>query len=164
MPNKPVDFPIFSHIDKPTIDQMLMKIIKLLGNLSSVLNINTEEITYSDDALIEIIERVEKHRIYFHVFHDGCELGELNEGALLSFWIAKQHPFYHPKLKTNTLNSKIAICLFTNAIYYYSDKMKRDRNISEHFINDLYYSLIYRDINKESLMILANSFFEENQN
>jgi len=160
MPHKPVDFPVFSHIDKSTIDQISMKIIKLLGNLSSVLGIETTEITYSDEILIEIIERIEKHRVYFHIFHDGCELGELNEGALLCFWIAKQHPFYHPKIKTNTLNAKIAICLFTNAIYYYSDKMKRNKKISEHFINDLYYSLIFRDINKESLMILANSFAE----
>jgi len=161
MPYKPSDFPIFSHIDKHLIDQMSMKILKLLSNLSSVLGINTTEITYSEDALIEIIERVEKHRVYFHIFHDGCELGELNEGALLCFWISKQQPFYHPKIKTNTLNAKIAICLFTNAIYYHSEKMKLDKRISNHFINDLYYSLIFRDINKESLMILANSFAEE---
>jgi hypothetical protein len=158
MPFKPADFPVFSHIDKYTIDQMLNKIIKLLGNLSSVLGINTAEITYSEDVLIEIVERIEKHRVYFHIFHDGCELGELNEGALLCFWIAKQHPFYHPKISSNTLNAKIAICLFTNAIYYYTEKMKLDKRISKHFINDLYYSLIFRDINKEALMILAASF------
>jgi hypothetical protein len=158
MPFKPIDFPVFSHIDKYTIDQMLIKIIKLLGNLSSVLGINTSEITYSENVLIEIVERIEKHRVYFHIFHDGCELGELNEGALLCFWIAKQHPFYHPKISSNTLNAKIAICLFTNAIYYYTEKMKLDKKISEHFINDLYYSLIFRDINKEALMILAGSF------
>jgi len=161
MPYKPDDFPIFSHIDKSTIDQMSMKIIKFLGNISSVLGINTIEIIYSEDILIEIIERIEKHRVYFHVFHDGCKLGELNEGALLCYWIAKQHPFYHPNIKANTLNIKIAICLFTNAIYYYSEKMKWDKRISEHFINDLYYSLKFRDISKESLMIIANSFFNE---
>ena len=158
MANKTKDFPVFSHIDKNTIDLMVAKIIILLGNLSTVLGINTTEIIKSDDLLIEIIERVEKRRIYFHIFHDGCEMGELNEGALLCFWIVKLHPFYHPKINSSTLNAKIAICLLTNAIYYHSEKTKKDRRIPDHFINDLYYSLVYRDISKESLMILAESF------
>jgi hypothetical protein len=124
MANKPADFPVFSHIDKSTIESMVTKIVKLLGNLSTVLGIDTAEIIKSEDVLIDIIERVEKRRIYFHVFYDGCEMGELNEGALLCFWIVKLHPFYHPKINSNTLNAKIAICLFTNAIYYHSEKQK----------------------------------------
>ena len=156
--NKITDFPVFSHVDKNTLDRMAVKMVKLLGNLSSVLGIETSEIIRSEGVLIEIIERVEKRRVYFHIFYNGCEMGELNEGALLCFWIVKLHPFYHPKIDTNVLNVKIAICLFTNAIYYYSEKTKRERRISDHFINDLYYSLVYRDISKESLMILAESF------
>ena len=163
MANKPKDFPVFSHIEKNTIDLMAAKIIRLLGNLSTVLGIDTTEVIRSDDVLIEIIERIEKRRIYFHVFYDGCEMGELNEGALLCFWIVKLHPFYHPKINSTTLNAKIAICLFTNAIYYHSEttKTKKDRRIPAHFIKDLYYSLVYRDISKESLMILAESFVNE---
>jgi len=161
MANKTEDFPVFSSIDKSTINLMASKIIRFLGNLSNVLGIDTTEIIMSEDIMIEIIERVEKRRIYFHVFHDGCEMGELNEGALLCFWIVKLHPFYHPKINSNTLNAKIAICLFTNAIYYHSENTKNDRRIPDHFINDLYYSLVYRDISKESLMILAESFIEK---
>jgi hypothetical protein len=161
MANKPNDFPIFSHVDKNTIERMVTKIIKLLGNLSTVLGIDTTEIIKSDKVLIEIIERIEKRRIYFHIFYEGCEMGELNEGALLCFWIVKLHPFSHPKIDTNILNAKIAVCLFTNAIYYHSEKTKKERRIPDHFINDLYYSLKYRDISKESLMLLAESFVEE---
>jgi len=85
----------------------------------------------------------------------------LNEGALLCFWVAKLQPFYHPKIDSNKLNAKIAICLFTNAIYFYSEQTKQERKIPEHFINDLYYSLLYRDISKESLMVLTESFVNE---
>ena len=155
------DFPIFSCIDKVVIDKMAAKMIKLLGNLSYVLHINTTEIIYSEAMLIEIFERIEKRRIYFHVFYKGCEMGELNEGALFCFWIAKLHPFYHPKVETNELNAKIAICLFTNAIYFYSERTKQERRIPSDFINDLYYSLLYRDISKESLMVLAESFVDD---
>ena len=161
MANKPKDFPVFTHIEKSTVEQMAAKIKQLLGNLSNVLGAEPAEITISDDVLIEIIERVEKRRIYFHIFYNGCEMGELNEGALLCFWIVKLHPFYNPKINSNTLNAKIAICLFTNAVYYYSEKTKKERRIPEHFINDLYYSLVYRDISKESLMILAESFSDK---
>ena len=72
MSNKPDDFPVFSCIDKNTIDKMIIKVKKLLGNLSSVLNIDTTEITGSADVLIEIFERIEKRRIYFHIFYNGC--------------------------------------------------------------------------------------------
>jgi hypothetical protein len=161
MANKPKEFPTFTQLDRDTIDRMTATIIKYLGNLSAFLGIDTKEIIKSDDVLIEIIERVEKRRIYFHIFYDGCEMGELNEGALLCFWIVKLHPFYHPKINSNTLNAKIAICLLTNAIYYHSDKTKKEKRISERFISDLYYSLLYRDISKESLMILAESYVDE---
>jgi len=161
MSNKPDDFPVFSCIDKNTIDKMIVKMTKLLGNLTSVLNIDTTEITGSEDVLIEIFERIEKRRIYFHIFYNGCKMGELNEGALLCFWVAKLQPFYHPKIDSNKLNAKIAICLFTNAIYFYSEKTKQERKIPDHFINDLYYSLLYRDISKESLMVLTESFVNE---
>ncbi|MCL2758753.1 MAG: hypothetical protein FWD22_00880 [Treponema sp.] len=155
------DFPIYSNIDKVMIDRMCLKMIDLLGNLSSVLHINTTEIIYQKDTLIEIFERIEKRRIYFHVFYKGCKMGELNEGALLCFWIAKLHPFYHPGIDTIKLNSKIAVCLFSNMILFYSKNNKQERKIPSHFVNDLYYSLLYRDISKESLMLLAESFIEK---
>jgi hypothetical protein len=110
--------------------------------------------------LIEAFERVEKRRVYFHVFYKGCKMGELNEGALLSSWIAKLQPFYHPNLDSIKLNAKIAVCLFVNMILFYSKNTKQGRKIPSDFVNDLYYSFLYRDISKESLMLLAKSFFD----
>ena len=158
--NKPDDFPIYSSIDKDMIKKTASKMLLLLGNLSSVLQIQTTEITFSKNILIEAFERIEKRRIYFHIFYKGCKMGELNEGALLVFWISKLQPFYHPNIDTLKLNAKIAVCLFVNMILFCSKKFKQDRKIPSDFVNDLYYSLLYRDISKESLMILAKSFFE----
>ena len=161
MANIPNDFPKFTPLDKATFDQMINKIEKYLANLSSFLGIDDDEITGITDVLIEVIERVEKRRIYFHIFYDGCEMGELNEGALLCFWIVKLHPFCHPSIDSYKLNAKIAICLFINAIYYHSQETKKNKRIPAHFIDDLYYSLLYRDISKESLMILAECFISK---
>jgi len=47
-------------------------------------------------------------------------------------------------------------------VFSHIDKSTIDKmRIPEHFINDLFYSLVYRDISKESLMILAEGFVEE---
>jgi len=162
--NKTEDYPIFKRIDKPTISRFTDKLVTRIGNLSSVLNVKKSEIKYSHDIMIEIFDRIEKRRIYFHVFYNGCEMGELNEGALLSFWIAKLQPFKHPKLDSTKLNAKIAVCIFVNSIYCHNDKINNtnnERKIPEHSINDLYYSLLYRDISKEALMVLAESFVDE---
>jgi len=159
--NDPKDFPIFSCIDKNQFDKMAAKMAKLMKNLPSVLKIDAREITGSESVLIEIFERVEKERIYFRVFCDGFNMTELNEGVLLCFWITKQQPFYHPKIDTAKLNAKIAVCVFINAIYFYSDIIKREQKMPDHFVNDLYYDLLYKDINKESLMLLAESFADK---
>lgn len=159
--NKVGDFPVFSHISKQTVDKYIYKLIKLLGNLSSVLKIETGKVKYSEKIMIEIFDRIEKRRVYFHVFYRGCKMGELNEGALLCFWIAKLQPFSHPDIDSIKLNAKIAVCIFINSIYSHNDRTnnkEKERKIPDHSIEDLYYSLLYRDISKESLMILAESF------
>ena len=67
--NNSDDYPVFSNIDKVMVDKMATKMINLLGNLSTVLHIDTTQIIFSKDILIEIFERIEKRRIYFHVFY-----------------------------------------------------------------------------------------------
>jgi hypothetical protein len=134
---------------------MMSKIERYLGNISAVLKVNPGEITFSEDAMLEIIERVEKRRVYFHIFYNSCDMGELNEGALLCFWIAKLQPFHHPKISSSALNAKIALCLFMNAVYYVSEEAKTEKRIPPRLVDDLFYSLRYRDISKEALMILA---------
>ncbi|MDR0496732.1 MAG: hypothetical protein LBH42_03870, partial [Treponema sp.] len=141
MPNKPEEFPVFSNIDKKTIDQMAVKMKSFLENFSSVYKLPAKEVIYKEDVLIKVFEHVEKYRVYFHVFHNGDELGEFNEGALFCYWIVKLHPFYHPQFNTNDLNAKIAICLFINAIYYYSERTKSNKRISRQLTKNLYYSL-----------------------
>jgi len=164
--NKLSDFPIFSQISKSTVKRYADKLIKLLGNLKTVLNIEKGKVGFSEKIITEIFDRIEKRRVYFHVFYKGCKMGELNEGALLCFWIAKLQPFFHPKIESIKLNAKIAVCIFINSIYSHNDRTNnkgKERKIPAHSIDDLYYSLLYRDISKESLMILAESFVDNKE-
>ena len=159
--NNPSDFPVFSRIDRSSANGILAKLIRLMENLPSVLGTDVGRLTSSQDVLLEIFDRIEKRRVYFHVFYKGCKMGELNEGSLLCFWIAKLQPFHHPGMDSSKLNAKISVCLFVNTIYFHSERTRQEKRIPEHFINDLYYSLLYRDISKESLMLLAESFLDK---
>jgi hypothetical protein len=106
--NKVEDFPIFGSLDQKTFEYMFRKLEGYLQNLSNVLNIDPSRISCSQQTMLEIIDRVEKRRVYFHVFYDGCKMGELNEGALFCYWILKLHPFFYPGMDSNILNAKIS--------------------------------------------------------
>ena len=111
MANKIEDFPIFTSLDKITVQNMLAKIANYLHNISDIIKIDHGKIDTSMDIMYEIIERIEKRRIYFHIYYNGCKMGELNEGALMCFWINKLTPFHYNGIPNNILNAKVALCL-----------------------------------------------------
>ncbi|MDR1582151.1 MAG: hypothetical protein LBS55_02650 [Prevotellaceae bacterium] len=157
MANKPEDFPIFTPLDKETIQKMLLKISNYLYNVSDIIKVDHRKIDTAMDIMYEIIERIEKRRIYFHIFYDGCKMGELNEGSLMCFWILKLTPFHYNGISNNILNAKIALCLFMNMLHYHTQKEKMKLNITETIVNDIYYGFRFRDLSKEAIMILAES-------
>jgi uncharacterized membrane protein len=157
MANKPEEFPIFTSLDKTTTQKMLAKIANYLQNISDIIKIDHKKIDTSMDIMYEIIERIEKRRIYFHIYNNGCKMGELNEGSLMCFWIIKLNPFHFNGIPNNVLNAKIALCLFLNVLHYYTQKEKRELSITENMVNAIYYSFRFRDLSKEAIMILAQS-------
>ena len=157
MANKIEEFPVFTSLDKATVQKMLAKIVSYLHNISDIIKIDHNKIDTSMDIMYEIIERIEKRRIYFHIYYNGCKMGELNEGSLMCFWIIKLTPFHLNGIPNNILNSKIALCLFMNMIHYHTQKENIKLNISENMVNDIYYAFRFRDLSKEAIMILAES-------
>jgi hypothetical protein len=155
MPFKPDDFPVFTSPDKTTIIGALEKINHYLRHFSAETGIG--DITVHDTVLYEIVERIEKRRVYFHIFYNGCKMGELNEISLLCFWILKLMPFFNITTPTPILNVKIAIYIFISMLTYMKNKTGKKVNMDEQIINDLYYSFCYRDLSKEAIMMLAES-------
>jgi hypothetical protein len=155
MANKPKDFPKFTKLDEKMAQDHLAKLNLHLANFTKATKIT--DITARDSTLVEIFDRIEKRRVYFHIFYNGCEMGELNEGALMCFWIAKLCPFTCPKLPPDILNAKIALFLFNTVVSFVAAKTKKKVHIAEQTIIDLFYSLRFRDISKEALMLLAES-------
>ena len=160
MPFKPSDFPTFSQPDYNTVELLMEKFPRYLHNIASVLQINNpNEILVSQDTVYEIITRVEQRRVYFHIFHNELDMGELNEGALICFWILKLMPFKHNDISNSLLNAKIALTFMINILYYVAEKSKPKRKVNIKGVNitNLLYTFQYRDLSKEAIMALAES-------
>jgi hypothetical protein len=153
--NKPNEFPIFSPLDKETIKVLLSKLNRYISSFVSKSGIS--DLETQKDIVYDIFERIEKRRIYFHIFYNGCQMGELNEGALLCFWILKLTPFTSSKIATSVLNAKIAVSIFFNMLFYVAELKKKRVNSTEQIMNDLFYAFCYRDLSKEAIMAIAES-------
>ena len=155
MANEPKDFPQFTKLNLRQLTVLSAKFKFYLKDFE--VNCGLSDIYFDPSALIEICDRIEKRRVYFHVFYNCCKMGELNEGSLMCFWIIKLMPFSHKKIPANELNAKIALYLLNNMIIYYARKHNKSVNISTSLYKNIYYSFRFRDISKEAIMVLAES-------
>ena len=74
-----------------------------LGELANIftryldtVGIDKNDVGVNKDNIFEIIERVEKRRVYFKIFHK-IDMSERNEASLYCFWILKLAPFTNLK-------------------------------------------------------------------
>jgi len=165
MANKPIDFPMFSGVDENTYHEMGEKIIGYLKRekLSRFLNIDTKEIILSEETLRNVIDYVERRRVFYHIFFSGHRMSELTEGAILCYGIAKLRPFFHICVDKKLLNVKIGLCLLTGAVHYYYEKTKQKYFVSEQILNYIFNTLMSETISEDSLINLVESFFKENK-
>jgi hypothetical protein len=140
----------------------LEQMIKFIGEW---LEIDIDLLHKDEKIMMDIIDRTEKRRVYFWVFHK-LHMGERNEIAVYIYWILKFRPFsYAGKAactdKTN-INVLIAAVWFIHMITYVSSKRGlklklRHDDRGEDFVDKLIYSFTYRDLSMESLMTMAES-------
>jgi len=158
MASKPEEFEVFTQPDTETMRQLMDKIPQYLHNIAAVLGIKSPtEIIVNQEVLYEILTRVEKRRVYFHIYYNKLKMGERNEGALICFWILKLMPFKHISIPTTLLNTKIAYTFFINMLFYEAAKTKRKVNVKSELMNNTLYAFQYRDLSKEAIMALAES-------
>ena len=153
MANTPDEFPIFTNLDERQLIVLCSKMKVYLNDFG--INHGISGIYPDPSVLIKICDRIEKRRVYFHIYYNKRRMGELNEASLMCFWILKLMPFSHQAVPTNELNAKIALYLLNNAVIYYARKYNKGANIS--LSENLYYAFRYRDLSKEAIMALAES-------
>jgi hypothetical protein len=160
MANKSDDFPQFTPLDAATLEKLVSKIPQFLQNITTVLGIaDPNEILVDQEILFEIISRVEKRRVYFHIYHH-IKMGELNESALFCFWILKLMPFKHDTISTSLLNAKIAFTLFHQMLFYIAKKTGKQLTIKKAVAQHLLYAFQYRDLSKEAIMAIGESLLQ----
>jgi hypothetical protein len=133
---------------------MIEKLNRYLSNFPASHGI--DDITANMNIIYEITERVEKRRVYFHIFYD-VNMNELNEASLLCFWILKLHPFFSDKMQSDILNAKIAVYLFLTAASYTARASGKHINTADKLVENFYYAFRFRDLSKEAIMALAES-------
>jgi len=155
MANTPDEFPVFTKLDMRQAALLSSKFKFYLKDFEAKYGIT--DIFIKFPAIVEICERIEKRRIYFHIFYNKCKMGELNEGSLMCFWILKLTPFSHNDISSNELNAKIALHLFYRVLLYIARKKGKNVNLAGSLYSSLYYSFRFRDLSKEAIMALAES-------
>jgi len=109
-----------------------------------------------NDVIFDIIERVEKRRVYFRVFH-GIVLSEQNETALYCFWILKLAPFVNLNRPGYPTNACFAAFLFLRMLRQAGRQIRCPVSISRKYAQNLAYAFTYHDLSKEAIMAMAAS-------
>jgi len=159
----PEDYPQFGRLSNQTLMEKAEKIIGWIWENET--NIPRNRLSVSGDCIANIIDLVERRRVYFHVFH-WINMSEWNEAALYCFWIVKLQPFSDVPLpnakarQTNEVNATIAVrllCRVANNIRGINGKER----IEKLNIGNLIHSFRYRDISKESIMAILEVMIEK---
>jgi hypothetical protein len=146
---------MFSPVDGDTISVLVSKLNRYLSGFVATSGI--QNLSAQKDVLYEIVDRIEKRKVYFHIFYNGCEMGELNEGSLMCFWILKLTPFTSSRVPTSALNARIAVSVFFSVLFYIAKIRNKKVNSTKEIIEDIFYSFRFRDLSKEAIMLLAES-------
>jgi len=158
MAYRPEDFPPFTPPDSATAKAWGSKLRRYLHNVVAALGIEkAADLKYSRSVFYEIFTRIEKRRVYFRIYHN-IDMGEINEGALMCFWILKLMPFQTKSMSASLLNTKIAYIVFINLLFYVANNTGKKVNIKKELMDDLLYDFQYRDLSKEAIMALAESY------
>jgi len=115
-----------------------------------------EDVLCRKDVIFDIIERVEKRRVYFRVFH-GIVLSERNEMALYCFWTLKLAPFVNLKKPGHPVNAVFAAFLFLQVLKNVGRRTKRPAPVGRRYAQDLAYAFTYHDLSKEAIMAMADA-------
>lgn len=160
------DLPSDVYSVPPTRYMMRMAgaIDSLRNKFCATLDLDGAKLETNTETLRDIIIRIDKRALYFHIFHDGMKPSEHKNLALLVFWILKLRPFWIAVRKDFTkeqfqfascINEKFCMFLVTTLLLEYSENA---RNITEAYLKELAYSFRFRDMSKESLFLLFDLF------
>lgn len=122
---------------------------------------NYDDVKANLSALRDIICRVHKRKYYFRIFHNDMVNSEYKETALYCYWILKLRPLWiEPSVKkSEKINEKFALHLYVSLLKQYNEEFSEKDGISKAHIKELLYSFRFRDITKESMILMLEPYY-----
>ncbi|GBU20433.1 hypothetical protein R80B4_00311 [Fibrobacteres bacterium R8-0-B4] len=152
-------YPKYVPLTYPEKYERVNGLIRVLEDYTEKHGMATHNIICNKDSLFELVDRVDKRKVYFRVFYEKVKEGmsERNEAALYCFWILKLAPFFDATNPNSPINIDFAAYFLLKSIQY--DCLKRGvrRTLPDKYIDDLKYAFRFRDISKESIMAIADT-------
>lgn len=122
-----------------------------------------EAVRTNMNAIKDIIVRVHKRKHYFKVFHNEMSISEYKETALYCYWVLKLRPFWIDPECTSSerINEKFALHLYVALLKKYNEDFSQEDGINKLHIRELLYSFRFRDITKESMILMLEPYYYE---
>ncbi len=120
-----------------------------------------ESVKTNINTLRDIIVRVHKRKHYFKVFHNEMITSEYKETALYCYWFLKLRPLWiEPANKSSDrINEKFALHLYISLLKKYNEGFSESDGINRLHIRELLYSFRFRDITKESMILMLEPYY-----
>jgi hypothetical protein len=159
MPKPLAYYPNYVSLTYPEKYERVMGLIRILNDYAQKHGLSAHDIKYNKDSLFEIVDRVDKRKVYFRVFYEKVKEGmsERNEAALYCFWILKFAPFFDATNPNMPINVDFATHFLIRSIQYDCIKRGVYKVFPNKYIDDLRYAFRFRDISKESIMAIAET-------
>lgn len=161
--NNNVPLPKYKDLSIEETKNGLNRIINLWNAFvnSNDSNLDKSNIDINERNLSEVIERVNKRKYHYDIYHNMNELSEIREIALLCYWIAKLKPFTvldNSSPLRNSANEFFCVYLIMAIIEYLTEKAGKEFEMpSDSLIKDTVYVLKYRDLSKEAIILYVSS-------
>jgi len=120
-------------------------------------------------GLKSIVYQVEKRKVYYHCFHNGMDITECKAIGLYTFWLNQIKPFFLNEKGSDgntyfdvdfieTVNSKFAYYFMCTMLANLAEQINMPFKVVDnksHLYKEFAYSLQFRAISQESLMIMT---------
>ena len=161
--DNPISFPQYADL---SVDEAKTQVNKMIGLWNSFVRMNdptlgNDQVDVNKRNLFEIVERVNKRKYHYYIYHNMSELSEVRETALLCFWIIKLKPFTvlneNSKLR-DSANEYFSVYLILSILQFLTLRLGKEFEIpSDSFIKDTVYILKYREMSKEAMILFVSS-------
>lgn len=146
----------YSELEKSELIAKYNEFCMMIQQGLDIFGIKSDDLEINKTSLLEIIQRVEKRRVYFWIYY-GLRLSEKNEAAVYAYWLLKLSPLFDGTKPENDVNVKIALHILLSSITYVAGKSDHNLKLTSHYIRHLAYSLKFRYISKEAIMTVMES-------